>query len=108
MKQNNKVRVLGSTVGFHCPRVFRISFRVCTCSVAGNFKAPDSCGMAVTQLPRHWEQGVESDCVGPDVALRGPYVFWGSGEMGPGVLVPSILWTGIWNWGVRTEGNWKR
>lgn len=36
------------------------------------------------------------------------YVFWGSGEMGPGVLVPSRLWTGIWNWGVRTDGNWNR
>lgn len=36
------------------------------------------------------------------------YVFWGSGEMGPGVLVPSILCTGIWNWGVRTDGNWNR
>lgn len=28
--------------------------------------------------------------------------------MGPGVLVPSMLCTGIWNWGVRTDGNWKR
>ncbi len=33
------------------------------------------------------------------------YVFWGSGEMGPGVFVPSILCAGIWNWGVRTDGN---
>lgn len=37
--------------------------------------------------------------------LEVSYVFWGSGEMGPGVLVPSILCTGIWNWGVRTVGN---
>lgn len=27
--------------------------------------------------------------------------------MGPGVLVPSKLCTGIWNWGVSTDGNWE-
>ena len=51
------------------------------------------------------------DCLGPNTVMLWTvelYVFWGSGEMGPGVLVPSVLNTGIWNWGVRTDGNWNR
>lgn len=97
------------------------------CSVnpaAENFKAPEQsetntqlshhcpgCGVKVEQ---EWEKG---GCLAfwvqicwcwgqEDTAYS--YVFWGSGEMGPGVLVPSTLCIGIWNWGVTTDGNWKR
>lgn len=44
----------------------------------------------------------------PHTGMGRVYVFWGSGEMGPGVLVPSRLWTGIWNWEFRTDGNCDR
>lgn len=39
------------------------------------------------------------------VTRSGAYVLGGSGESGPGVVVPSRLCTGKVNWVLSTEGN---